>query len=126
VPFPRRALVIDVEIKRDQSLYQYCDVELTSDLSALKIAHFDTSMSIVPVMIHWKLPPRLQFETGSKPTEIQAHVGTMDKSTGCWTVIDSGDRNFPNGRFNPTITVQFPTNNPDAPITREYTLDKFC
>jgi hypothetical protein len=125
-PLKRHALVVDVKVDRDPPLYQYCDVELSTDVASLKTAHFDAAMTIVPVMINWELPAGLQFEIGGEPLELPAHVGTMDRSSGCWTVIESGERNFPMGRTNPTVTVIFPGPDPATPIVQDFVLDKFC
>ena len=126
-PRPRSGFMVDIEARKNgKTLHQYCDVELAAHQPDWKLAHFDTALAIVPVRFNWKLPPGLQFEIGGEPTEIRAHVGTMDQSAGCWTVIESSDRNFPGGRVHPTVKVQFPTEDSESPVIKEYVLDRFC
>jgi hypothetical protein len=124
----RAALLLDVTIERDsRELYQYADVALTRNLAKLSEARFDAPMSILPVMKFWKeLPKGFQLVLGGEPTRLLAHVGTMDEQAGCWTVLESEDRNFPDGRHFPTLTIEFPAKDSANPIEQTYVMNEHC
>ena len=73
------------------------------------------------------MPDTLEIEIGGKPTDFRAHLGTIDKETGCWTVasVHDGKRCRFAGGERPVLTVDFPTANGKI-LKRSYTLDKFC
>ncbi len=117
--------MLHVKIEGDAAFTQYCDVELSDTMHDMKYAHFDGPMSIGPVTVNWEIPSGTQLVIGSDSTDIRATVATLDKTLGCWTVVESGDDKFPEG-VHPSVTVEFPSANSSAPILRTYALDEFC
>jgi hypothetical protein len=117
--------MLHVTTNHGTSFTQYCDVELTDRTLDMKLAHFDGPLSIGPVTINWEIPAGTEFVIGGEPTDIRANVATLDKTHGCWTVVESGDSKFPEG-VHPTLTVEFPSEVLAAPLVMEYALDQFC
>jgi len=121
----RHALMIHVKIEGETSFTQYCDVELSDTTRNMKEAHFDGPLSVGPVTLNWEIPTGTQFVIGGDPTDIRTMVATLDKTSGCWTVAESGDDKFPEG-VHPTVTVEFPAIESATPLVRTFALDKFC
>lgn len=130
---PKLELMVYLDVKGPVEFRQYCDVELRADPADAAVAHFDGPLTIGPRTINWKLPDGLKLVTGDKPTDLFANIGTMDAERGCWVVVqthmrthESDKPEFPEGVF-PMVEVEFPPKSSgEDPITRQYSLDKFC
>jgi hypothetical protein len=124
-------LMVNVQIKGPINYRQYCDLtEMAGDTEAAPLAHFHGPLTVEASTINWKLPPRLSLQRGNKPTDLRAHVGTMDAKKRCWVVVVSHDSKshpaFPQG-VHPFVDVEFPSKNQVAPpIKRHYPLAEVC
>ncbi len=122
-------LYVDVEIKGPVSYQQYSTVALKGRAREAHLAHFHGPLTIGPDLTNWKVSDKLALMTGKEPTELGAHVGTMDARHGCWVVVWShhGEKSaFPEG-VRPVVDVEFPaTVAGAAPLKKQYTLDEFC
>jgi hypothetical protein len=127
---PRHSLLVNVDIKGAFAYRQYADMELVRQPSQARRAHFHGPLAVGPRTIMWKVPPELALQTGDKPTELGAIIGTMDAERGCWVAVcthhDGGQSAFPGG-VAPVVDVEFPPKEPGGPpVKRRYSLDKFC
>ncbi len=123
-------LMADVDIKGLVSYQQYCDVSLRENRDEAQLAHFNGPLRAEARTILWKLPPDVCLERTSKPTDLYANVGTMDRDKGCWVVVRSHvtqDKSaFPEG-VRPEVEIEFPpAKSGDPPIKERYPLDEFC
>src|SRR5262249_1549636 len=104
--------------------------ELASRVDGSPLAHFHGPLTVEASTINWKLPPNLSLHRGTKPTDLRAHVGTMDAQKRCWVVVRTHDSKshlvFPQG-VHPFVDVEFPSKaKTDPPIKRRYPLADVC
>jgi hypothetical protein len=124
-------LMVNVHIKGPINYRQYCDLTaMAGDPEAAPLAHFHGPLAVEASTINWKIPPNLSLQRGNKPTDLRAHVGTMDAQKRCWVVVVSHDGKnhpaFPQS-VHPFVDVEFPSKNKAAPsIKRRYPLAEFC
>ncbi len=127
-PSPRHSLMVHVTISDGETQFkQYCDVGVSPNRQQLDHAHFDGPLSVVPQAVDW-VPIKKSLVIGGEPTDLRVVIGTFNKPNGCWTVVESGSNkkyNFPTGVY-PVATIEFPTENPDSPIVKQFILDQFC
>ena len=129
-PAPRVGLMVSVEIESDDTRYeQYCDVELKKRSETPAIAHFAGPLTVEMQTINWKIPKSTRLVTGDSPTDIRANIGTIDETTGCWTVVQThkeDQSSFPDGVF-PYVEIEFPPKVAGGPVVKAtFALDKFC
>ena len=120
----------NVDIKGPVSYQEYCDVALEKNLDEAKMAHFHGPLRVEARTILWKLPPDVCLERTSKPTDLYATVGTMDRDKGCWVVVRSHvtqeESAFPD-EVRPEVEIEFPPAKAGDPPTKErHSLDEFC
>src|SRR5262249_45395692 len=123
-------LLVNAHIKGPLDYRQYCDLVLAGSPEGAPLAYFHGPLTVEASTINWKLPPKLCLYRGNKPTDLRAHVGTMDAQKRCWVVIYTHDDKsrpaFPQG-VHPFVDVEFPSKNKTAPpIKRRYPLDEVC
>jgi hypothetical protein len=124
-------LLVNVEIKGPINYHQYGDLTgMTGDPARAPLAHFHGPLTVEASTINWKLPPDVALVRGNKPTELRAHIGTMDAKKHCWVVVRTHETKdqpaFPPGVY-PVVDVAFPAKNKAAPpIQRRYPLAAVC
>jgi hypothetical protein len=126
---PRPHLDVNVDVKGLVEYRQYCGVQMRDSPRDAAIAHFHGPLAAGPRTINWKVPPQLVLETGDKPTDLPALVGTMSAEHGCWTVVrtHNGDKSAFAKDVCPVVDIEFPPKNPGGPpVKKRYLLDKFC
>jgi hypothetical protein len=126
---PRTHLDVNVDVKGPVEYRQYCGVELRASPREAAMAHFHGPLTAGPRTINWKVPASLVLETGDKPIDLNALVGTMSADHGCWTVVRSHKAEksaFAEGVC-PVVDIEFPSKTPGGPpVKKRYLLDKFC
>jgi hypothetical protein len=124
-------LVVEVHIKGPIDYRQYCVlVGMAGNTEGAPLAHFHGPLTVEASTINWKLPPNLSLQRGNKPTDLRAHVGTMDAQKRCWVVVrthdDKSQSAFPQG-VHPFVDVEFPSKEKAGPpVKRRFALDKVC
>jgi hypothetical protein len=124
-------LLVNVDIKGPINYRQYCDLAgMAGNPEGAPLAHFHGPLTVEASTINWKLPPNLCLHRGTKPTDLRAHVGTMDAQKRCWVVVVTHDNKrqpaFPQG-VHPFVDVEFPSKAKTAPpIKRRYPLADVC
>jgi hypothetical protein len=122
---------VDVEIRGPVKYQQYGSLNLLSeDPNVAPILHFDGPLMIEAQKIKWELTPGMSLRKGDKPTELRAHVGTLDckkhASVVVKTMFDNGSPAFP-PEVRPTVEIEFPPQKPgDEPIKKVYALNTIC
>lgn len=144
----KRKVMVYVTIREgDQIAFQqYCDLEVRTRSSEPAIAHFDGPLTITPQTIRWEIPESLALKRGGESTDLRLEIGTKDKATGCWTMVEwcvldkRQDAEEPQSNANETgelgwMLAQHQTKFPkvhvnfldgDNKIEKEYTMDQFC
>lgn len=124
-------LFVDVHIKGPIDYRQYCDLTVVAgNPEQAPLARFHGPLTVGHQTSNWKLPANLSLQRGNKPTDLRAHVGTMDAQKRCWVVVRTHDNksqpSFPQG-VHPFVDVEFPSKNKaGAPIKRRYPLGEVC
>lgn len=126
----RNSLMVSVDVNGPLAYRQYCDVEIVPDDRQMRVAHFDGPLAVGPSTVNWKVPANLSLQTGERPTELRAVIGTIDEDKGCWVVVRTpvqNDRSYFHPVASPIVEIDFPPKRTDEPmIHRRYALDQFC
>ena len=119
------SLSVTVTVQDGETQFeQYCSVVAKANRDQpLNYAHFDGTLCVVQC-----LPSQKPLVVGGAPTDLRVSVGSFDESAGCWTVVKSGINEiyaFPED-VTPLATVEFPSEDPESPIVKQFPLNQFC